>query len=263
MQKPTLGFTLVEMVMVIVLLGIVSIGIGGLVRIGSQAYIDVSNRDELISSARFAVERLNRELRAALPNSARLHDNGNPTNFVQCLEFIPSIESTVYTDIPVFPDDATDTITVIRFDDTDFNNTLRAAVYPINADSLYGVSDRIFDIDSMPSTVGNVWQITLDSSIRFAEHSPTKRIYFVEQPVSYCVRNEELWRHSGNYVTDANGIATTNGVLMAQHVQEGAAPFSVAEASHQRNAIVQVKLVFERIDETVTFNNEIQVMNVP
>ncbi|MEC9260142.1 MAG: prepilin-type N-terminal cleavage/methylation domain-containing protein, partial [Pseudomonadota bacterium] len=66
------GFTLIELVTVIVILGVASAGIASFVRGSMQTYIDVSTREQLLSESRFAIERLKRELRNAVPNSVRI-----------------------------------------------------------------------------------------------------------------------------------------------------------------------------------------------
>ncbi|MGL4478103.1 MAG: PilW family protein, partial [Aeromonas veronii] len=63
------GFTLVELVMVILLLGIMATFTSQFIGIGTQIYGDASSREQLMSDARFAMERLNRELRDAVPGS--------------------------------------------------------------------------------------------------------------------------------------------------------------------------------------------------
>ncbi|WP_448214303.1 PilW family protein [Colwellia sp. MEBiC06753] len=258
-MKVTRGFTLIEMTAVIVLLGIVSVGIGSIIRFGSQAFVDVSNRDELISSARFAVERLNRELRAALPNSVRVNENGSQ----QCLEFMPTLASAIYLDAPVFPELASTKVNIIRF-----NNDLgqvepgvNVAIYPIYPDPLYGTSDRIYPLSSL-TAIGNTWTVNFASAVRFAEDSPTKRLYFTGSPVSYCVLGSELWRFANGYSV-FGGIPTNNGTLMAEYLQVGHLPFSVEPANQLRNAIIRALLKFERNNELVSFNNEVQVQNVP
>jgi len=259
------GFTLLEMVTVIVLLGVVSVGISGFIRIGTQAYVDVTNRDELIANGRFIVERLNRELRSALPNSVRVNSSG--TTF--CLEFIPFTTSSIYTDVPVVPEPASDIIFVIPFEDGGFNTDLRAAVYPLDASELYGSPDKIIAVDSLPDKANTIWEITLDGTVHFPEDSPTNRIYFVEQPVSYCKINQagntaaQLFRHAGGYVTDGSNIPTNMGVLMADYLMPNYNPFEVVDPSHLRNAIIQTELRLERNFEQMTFSNDVQVLNVP
>ncbi|REL28161.1 prepilin-type N-terminal cleavage/methylation domain-containing protein [Thalassotalea euphylliae] len=268
MPSRSRGFTLIEMVMVIVLLGIVSVGIGSFIRLGSQAYAEVSARDELIASARFAVERLNRELRQALPNSIR-------TNFtsvnVQCVEFMPIVASTIYQDVPVRPEPASDTLSIINFSGAnDIDNNHSVAVYPINQSDLYANnSSYIYSVDnvSIPANadIGTV-ELDVVSNIHFAEDSPTQRLYFISSPVSYCVEDTELYRYER-----VNNVQ--NRVLMAQNFQTpnnnpsdaipDYAPFELMTASQFRNAITRAELRFSRDGEQVIFNNEVQVLNVP
>ncbi|NMP31935.1 type II secretion system protein [Thalassotalea sp. M1531] len=240
------GFTLIEMVMVIILLGIVSVTVGSMIRMGSQAFVDVSNRDELISSARFSVERLNRELRAALPNSVRLTDANT------CIELIPSVASTVYTDAPVPPETVRNTIDIIAFDSASDAKVNPAAydvaIYPIDDVDLYAGSDRIASVQTITEPTATEWQIELTANTTFAEDSPTQRLYFIERnSVKYCITGTEL---------------TRNTVLMAENLAAGSA-FTLDDATHQRNSIVTTLLIFERNNERVTFNNEVQVINVP
>jgi MSHA biogenesis protein MshO len=251
------GFTLVEMITVIVLLGILSIGISGFIKLGTQVYVDVSNRDELISSARYGVERLNRELRIALPNSARTISN----ILQQCIEFYPTLTSVVYLDIPVSPELPSSTLTFAFEENAPFPNltNAKAVVYPLFADELYGNSSkRIYDIASVASvtpSADNIRQMTLTSSETFAEESPTKRLFVVGQPIQYCVqRTGELWRYQAG-----------GRVLMAEHltIQNTPKAFTVNDATLYRNSSILIKLTFSRFDEVITFNNEVQVRNVP
>ena len=92
---PAKGFTLIELVTVIVLLGIMATGIGGFITLSTQTFVNVSERDELLASARFAIERLNREVSNAVPNSIRIATDIDSNR--QCLEFMPIQASTSYT----------------------------------------------------------------------------------------------------------------------------------------------------------------------
>ncbi len=92
------GFSLVELVIVIVILGIVSLTVGNIVSSGTKIYVDATERDQLLSESRFVVERLNRELRMAVPNSARVIQSVSvPDHKIQCLEFVPTQWVTFYT----------------------------------------------------------------------------------------------------------------------------------------------------------------------
>ncbi|MCJ8274937.1 MAG: prepilin-type N-terminal cleavage/methylation domain-containing protein, partial [Psychrosphaera sp.] len=43
------GFTLIEMVVVIVLLGIVGVGMGNFIGLGAQIYVDAVSREQVLS----------------------------------------------------------------------------------------------------------------------------------------------------------------------------------------------------------------------
>lgn len=257
--KSNRGFTLLELIIVIILLGVMSVGLGGLIRLSTTIYTEATDRDELISSGRFAVERLNREIRAALPNS--LQAKGFLSNTIHCLYFFPTVASAVYEDIPVSPELPSNVFTVIPFNNSELAGSISAVVYPLNPGELYGASSKVSSVRVFPNS-GNGWQVTLDSAVVFAEDSPTKRVYFVGSPVSYCARDGQLTRHEGD--TPNSTTPPTGGVLMAEHIDvSGDLPFVVNDAVNNRTATVEARLTFVINDESMTFNNEIQVVNVP
>lgn len=89
------GFTLVEMIVVIVLTGI----IGGMVAVflnaPIQQYMDVARRADMTDIADTALRRIGRDLRLALPNSVRV--TGACTGATTCfMEFLPTSDGGRY-----------------------------------------------------------------------------------------------------------------------------------------------------------------------
>jgi len=78
------GFTLIEMVMVMVITAILAIGTVKFIDGPVQGYVQTNVRAELTDIADTALRRIGRDVRAALPNSVRLFTNGNGT-FVEYL----------------------------------------------------------------------------------------------------------------------------------------------------------------------------------
>ena len=247
----TQGFSLIEMIVVIVILGVLATGISTFINFGTQVYTDSTDREQIVSSARFAIERLNRELRNALPNSMCLTNTANgicDENASQCLKFTPIIEATTYLDIPVAPDETSNRIKLIKFTKP-FDAAWDAIVYPLSPGDVYGSNGKLFPVSKYINIDSNRndWEIELVNKIQFAEHSPTQRIFFTKGSVSYCLIGGELSR---------------DGVPMAENITNSD-PFTIDDASLQRNSIVQVVLKFTKNNEEVAFNNEIQVPNVP
>jgi MSHA biogenesis protein MshO len=273
------GFTLIELVTVIVILGVLATGISSFLRFGVQSYTHAADRDALISSARFVVERLNREVRNALPNSIRtIGDN-------QCLEFVPIDKSVIYLDIPVAPEDPSNSVEVLMWDgDTPYvaDTTKYVAVYALNSDDIYNINSGAIKAFSSVSvddvSEEEVKTISFASEITFNEESPTERLYFLGSPVTYCVEGQAINRYQnygfGNYVSDNDGkplkpsitASDTEKVLMAKYVDDYAVdefPFQTIPATLKRNGLALIRLKFARNLEEIVFNNEIQVPNVP
>jgi MSHA biogenesis protein MshO len=247
----TNGFSLIEMIVVMVVLGVLATGISTFINFGTQVYTDATARDQVVSSARFAIERLNREIRNAVPNSVCLTntDNGDcDEDASQCLKFTPIIEATTYLDIPVIPEPASKRIELIKFTQS-FDADWNVIVYPLEPEDIYDPSGKIFSVSKAINIDDDRddWEIELNEAIHFSNDSPTQRIYFAKNAVSYCLISGELFRGE---------------VLMAEDITNRN-PFTIEDASLQRNSIVQVVLTFTKNNEEITFNNEIQVPNVP
>lgn len=78
------GFTLVEMIVVIVITGIIGGMVAMFIRAPVEGYVDSARRAEMTDVADTAVRRISRDLRLALPNSVRVAGGG------LFLEFIPT-----------------------------------------------------------------------------------------------------------------------------------------------------------------------------
>ena len=221
------GFTLIELIAVIVILGAASAGIAAFVRSSMQTYIDVSTRDQLLSESRFAIERLKRELRNALPNSVRITGD---TSF-QCIEFVPIDWATVYTDLPDAAD-PTYTIDVVALHNIDnepyeiTGSDNYAVVFPTRSEDVYDASFGHRVAISGCSDDGDGDCSTLDDSDGIVqlevtglldEESPASRVYLVSGSVSYCVTQNQLIRFPNDLVVNQAGVIPGLPV-MAEHV---------------------------------------------
>jgi MSHA biogenesis protein MshO len=272
------GFTLVELVTVIVILGVLAVSTTSFIQFGTKSYTDAVDREEITSTARFVIERLNREVRNSLPNSVRVVNGSGK----KCLEFIPIAQSAIYLDIPVLPEPASNTITLVPFTSALVDNRSKIAVYALNADDIYDNNNGVIhDFDSLSpllnrnelddSSPAVVLTLSNPSNpIHFRADSPTSRIYFIEPAVAYCLENDELYRYKNyaNSTADNTPIRSNNGVennwsLMAENLGNTVLPFNVVDVTLRRNALVLIQLHFFINLENIIFSHEIQVPNVP
>ncbi|MCU8093191.1 type II secretion system GspH family protein [Shewanella sp. SM20] len=274
-KKSTLGFTLVEMVTVILILGILVVGVSSFIIFGTRIFVESSSVDQVLSQSRFAVERMTRELRSALPNSVRL--NSDSLTY-QCVEFVPIEASTTYLAMPIIPAAAASTGIVI------LDNTASAIrvnqfawIYPlVDADVYSSARQKRAQIKTPPLTLANQVTLTFTAPTRFAEASPRQRIYFGSSPVSYCFEKGasgnylQIVRYAGyNFNTVQPNPATMGtGVLMAQSVanvlNNGAdLPLILTPSSLVNNAMVHLQPRFNVNGETFQYRHQVQVINVP
>jgi MSHA biogenesis protein MshO len=95
------GFTLVEMIIVIVITGIIGGIVAVFLRMPVQGYVDSARRAEMTDIADTALRRIQRDLRLALPNSVRVRNTaGTPCGPGETcyLEFIPTSGGGRYRD---------------------------------------------------------------------------------------------------------------------------------------------------------------------
>ncbi len=76
------GFTLIEMIVVIVLTSIIASAVAVFMRVPVMGYVDTARRAEMSDIADTALRRIGRDLRLALPNSVRVTDSGKTLEFM-------------------------------------------------------------------------------------------------------------------------------------------------------------------------------------
>ncbi len=259
MMKFSKGFTLIELILVIMILGIISTGLIGFITTGVNIYKNIHYRDVLISDARFVVERLNREVRQALPNSVRLLNQSG----VQCMEFAPVHLSTIYLDVPVSPESADNNITVIQsslvFESTN-STSKRVVVFPENLNDAYDVDNgKAKALQSVDTSGSPTWDVFLQSNSLFAADSPNERLYIIDQPVSFCIEGDKLYRYHGYGFNTNQQLPNNSGQLMAEHIVANASRFSF----DPNNAMLTIDLIFNNNNEQLVFNNGVHIANVP
>lgn len=92
--RPAGGFTLIEMIMVIVITGILAGMVAVFIRAPVEGYVDAVRRAELTDMADVALRRIVRDVRLALPHSLRVATSGG----IHYIEFIMTTSGGRYRD---------------------------------------------------------------------------------------------------------------------------------------------------------------------
>ena len=244
------GFTLTELVLVIVILGIVATISVRFIQLSSQGAIDTAERQQMAMAASIMTERISRELREALPTSIEARDGGG------CVEFIPIKAGGRYTD-----GDRTRSLSSFQTEGQALEGgvTGKVSVYPY-AGNPYSPGN--------PATVSQQNATWFDNTVAFTggeqsfrANSPQRRFYQVESPVAYCAESGFLRRYSGYRIGEdfRSGTSAVAGAGLAT------ASFSVDAPTLTRNALVTIELELDatRTEESYSLAQEVQIRNVP
>lgn len=241
-KRQSAGFTLVEMIVVIVIMGIVSVGIGVFMRGPIDAFAAAKTRSEMAQNAQHAFSLAQREIRLSLPNSVRITTSGS----LQFLEFVPIVSGGRYR---AFASSAGDVAPVCPADDA--NLTDNSVLSFQSADTCFKtlglpvgfsnaqVGDWVVVNNLGPgyananfyeagnATGGNKAKITAVSSaagagrvqmesILFGFDSAARRFQIASSPITYVCDNSsgELRRVSGYAISAAQPTPATGGSLL-------------------------------------------------
>ncbi len=259
------GFTLIEIVVTIVVIGILGVGISNFVARSVQGFADTSERQQLATIGYIVSEKVSREIRDALPNSFRLNASNT------CLEFIPTVGGTDYLSVPVLS--ASDTFEVVPFPNYSAaevdSSQDRVVVYPSTISGMYalgnpGMISSTLDQLSAGTTL-NAVTVELSSAHRFNTDSPTKRLYIVQQPVMFCFESGRLNRYAEygfqpSMPTSGLGAPVVIGSRLAN------ARFDYSPGTLARAGVVTVD--FDVVGDGASpaiqaVNQEVQIRNVP
>jgi MSHA biogenesis protein MshO len=240
------GFTLIELVIVIIILSAIGIATTTYISTGVSLYTDITERDKELNSTRFVMERLRRDVLNALPNSLIVSADK------KCLTFSPIIASSIYGyNFPISPISASSAtiaeVTLLNNETIKTND--RAVVYLLDSSELSpapGSSPRkVHAINSINNEVINFTQ-----EVSFTLSSPSKRLYIIRDEIEYCFSDNNIYRTKNSELR----------VLMANNI---AGEFEIANATLQRNGLAKVTFMLNFDGQEVPIEQTLHVNNVP
>jgi MSHA biogenesis protein MshO len=268
-MRRSAGFTLVELVMVIVILAIVALISVQFVVFSTQGALDLAARQQRALQAAVIGEQISRELRAAFPASIRVSDRLSDN----CIEWLPIEVATTYIHL----DSESDHITAAPFAELPpEDKTLYALVYNYGTtrEALYArpnpgpVSPSINTDEIEVKTVdGESWAvIPLSAAHRFNQRSPQRRLFLVGSPISYCQGGRFLYRYSdyGARQSQPTPPAGATRAVLAANLT-GPVQFEVKRPSLERGALVDFSFTLKDPlgEEETVVRQEVQIRNVP
>ncbi len=276
-RRTARGFTLVESVMVIAITGILAAVVARFIVAPVQGYLSTQARAALVDQADLALRRIGRDLRIALPNSARVSASG------LALELIPTTAAARYvaegSNRLQFGSLAT------AFDVIGPPLALTAAQNLVFYNLGSGVtgSDAYADNSSASAqassnrrtsttAAGSASSITISSlaGLPVAAFAPPYRVFAVDPPVSYrCdLASGTLTRYQGYgfLATQPDPPLAGSSAVLAKGVAACRFSYDAAVVA-SRAALVNLALTLQTSTtsgtESVTLNHALHVDNLP
>lgn len=261
------GFSLLELVIVIALIGILAISLSKLTSNSVLGYVDAKDRNRLSQSTKWVIERVSRDLREAIPQSVRAGSSGN----IHCVEFIPIVNSSTYFNIPA-------TGSVSSFTAADFNLVANPAnfitIMPINTASLYAGAGTVGSVASIVNSGSpNEVLITLSGATNFTGRSPHRRFFLFDGPASYCMddSNGQIARYSGYALSASQPFPPASGAqLVGENFSATSTVFNYQANTLARSGLLQISLNAQNRSRSLSGSqesfdvfHEVHIRNVP
>jgi|1185.fasta_scaffold07729_3 MSHA biogenesis protein MshO len=285
MTRAVRGFTLMETVLVIVVLGIVGVSLGMFILPAVNSQQAMENRAALVDSAETALRRMARDIRVALPNSLRVTNAGGFT-----LEMIPTVDGGRYCNGDA---DCNNSLT-IGAADTVFdilgcfrNGTFTAApgspyrlVIGDSSGSAYagaavitptstsialsiwpgtGATPAVCGSASATANSYNRHRVTLSAAQTFPSASPRRRVFVVSTAVAYVcsTAGQTLTRYSGYAI----GALPTTGTAALVTDKVTACSVTSTTGQVQATGLVTLRVTLATASESVTLMHQAQLDN--
>ncbi len=267
------GFTLIEAIVVIVITGIVASFVAVFVRVPVKSYVESVARAEATDTADYAMRRMSREIRLALPNSVRVKSSGTTVY----LEFLLTKAGLRYLD----EDDvgtggsylnwnvaANRVFTVVGGVPTDRRAPIAGADYvvvynlgpdqePANAYADCAVGCNRALIASVDNTAGtitlasNPFAAQASSAAGVSLKSPGHRFHLVSSPVTYACDSAtgkltRHWDYTIASVQPVTSAALGQSALLASNLS--LCEFTYAGLANVHSGLVGIKLM-QKVDD--------------
>ncbi len=271
------GFTLIELVVVILILGILSFILVNILRGPMQAYLDVERRARLVDIAETALQRMTREIRLALPNSVRISGT-------TAIEFLRTRDGGRYRDkgtnrlkFNKQSDPFEFLGPLINFTGIVAGGASQAACLdaPRSADCMvvYNTGqpgadayagENIAAITAKNLGPPTTLSFNLSPVTKFPIQSPSQRFQVVDTPVSFVCAGSSITRYSDYTIAAVQPVPPAGSAnLLVDQVSSCSMTYDPGSATRAALVTISITLQDPNLGQSVTLLQQAHVPNQP
>lgn len=274
------GFTLVELVMVVIITGTLAAAVTLFLRPVIDSYLDTGRRADLADIGDTALRRMAQDVRSAVPNSVRLV---SPT----CFQFVPTRSGGRYRMAADIANDAGAPCAASGNCSAPLDINQATSVFDVlsplsppatindwvvignqNTDDVYtGNSRGQISAIATPRTTDGTTRITLSPATQFPVGYTGGRFVIVPgaTPTIYysCVGSVLYRRVAAFDSVPATQCAATSGDVVASDLAACTFVYDANHGATQQSGFVWMRLQLQRNGESVTLSHGAHVDNVP
>ena len=266
------GFTLIELIITIVVGGIVAAMTTSVLTLPINAYIDNTRRATLTNVAESALNRMQRDIRHALPNSIRLSADGKTLELLHVVtggRYRSSYAANGSGDVLDFTqnDTSVDVIgRIANFSAINLGSDL-LTIYPLaTTGSIAYAGDNTTTLFNLTTNNHLVF-----SAFKFPLKSPQQRFFIIDTPITYhcdlsasAAKDKILMRYEGYAIQAIQPVPppASSGEMQANYLSS--CSFSYSSGSSTRADLVTLEItVADETGEAVRLIHQVHVDNQP
>ncbi len=271
------GFSLIELITVIVIVGILATMTTKLITLPVSSYVDLQRRTALVDTAEMTLRRMQRDIRRALPNSIRITGGGTVLELLHVEDGGRYRARQDVTAGPTAGKCASDpTGDILDFTTTDncfevtgtlktFKPQATAGEYLV-VYNLGGLSADAYSSGGNRTTVVNSSNASSVkfNNFKFPYSSPQQRFFIVDTPITYLCLNNRLLRYSGYGITatQPNPPSGVTGQIQADKILS--CRFTYDPGSPLRSGLISLEITLtDSAGESTQLMQQVHVDNMP
>ncbi len=261
-SKSSQGFTLIELIIIIVILGIFGTMGADFISRAFKGFQAADSRIEIFEEGKAAMTRMEREINNAIPNAV----------LVTTMSGSQELRIGVINDNIMVSDNVTG-----HYTESPPTNKITDDTGGLEAGIIVSINNTKWDTFASSTTSDRRLykvtaktgkEMTLDRTIPPDSRSPNKRFYAVDKAIRYYydsssaqLRRSEISINATNTPLDDTAFAAVTGYPLAANVSS--LTFHYTPGTPSRNSVVTVSFKITKNNESILFNKDIHVRNTP